>query len=540
MLTFRGGTAAALLLATTGLLAVAPVAHAEPSPTAVSITADLTLDRAGVLKVDETVSVPPDGSFTMSLPLRVKIGEDVERVFKVTDVQTEGTGTATTAGEQFVVKSTPGESRFRYSVHNTVADAPGTQTFHWIGAIGADIAKLDVSVISPSFQMGIVDCKLGSAGNARSCADVRVEPDGTLYLTQTDVRKGEVIDLTLQLPPGTVPANADIRDGKSGNAFAFTAPVLVAFGVLLAALAAMVAWVLLARKRAAAAVAGTEEFDPLVTGADGLRAFASPDGVLPGEAGLVLDEHVDPVDITATVVDLAVRRYLWIAPVNARGEDDWRLSRVNPPDDQLRDYEKAVYEALLPEGTDSVAVRELRAPGRLALEPLRSAMRADAVAGGLLADARQRTLPLWVGGALIVLGVLATVVLALVSGQALVGVAVALGGVAAALLPKYLPVRTAQGDELTGRIRAMQRGLDNVRREQIPPQDQETVFSRALPYTVISGRADNWIRAFRDLDPSADSQPGLYWFGGYDNDRNLYRFASQFPFFITALESAFK
>ena len=142
--------------------------------------------------------------------------------------------------------------------------------------------------------------------------------------------------------------------------------------------------------------------------------------------------------------------------------------------------------------------------------------------------------------ALIVLGVIAAFAVALVSGQALVGVAVALGGVAAAVLPKYLPVRTAHGDEQTGRNRAMQRGLDNVRREQIPPQDQETVFSRALPYTVISGRADNWIRAFRDLDPSADSQPGLYWFGGYDNDRNLYRFASQFPFFITALESAFK
>lgn len=56
---------------------------------------------------------------------------------------------------------------------------------------------------------------------------------------------------------------------------------------------------------------------------------------------------------------------------------------------------------------------------------------------------------------------------------------------------------------------------------------------------MISGRADNWIRTFRDMNPAADSQPGLYWFAYYDRDPNLHRFAAQFPFFITALEGAF-
>ncbi|WP_336084872.1 DUF2207 family protein [Nocardia sp. SSK8] len=537
MLTFRGGAAGALLLASAGLLAAAPVAHTEPAPAGVTITADLTLTEDGVLRVTETVGVPADGNFTMSLPLRVQIDDDVERVFKVTDVTATGAGTATTANDQFVVEAKPGESTFTYSVHNTVADAPGTQVFHWLGVLNADIAALDVSVISPSYQMGIVDCKLGPAGNARPCADVHTEPDGVLYLTQTDLRKGDAIDLTLQMPPGTVPANADVRDGSAAGPFSFTAPVFAAFGALLAALAAMIGYILFARKRAAEAVAGNDTFEPL-TQQGGRVEFTTPDGVLPGEAGLLLDEQVDPVDIAATVVDLAVRRYLWIAPVNARGENDWRISRVNAPDDQLRDYERTVYDMLLPEGTDTVAVRELRAPGRVELEPVRAAMRADAVLTGAFADPKQRALPRWIGAALIAVGVVTTVALALTSGHALVGVAIALAGGAAMLLPNYLPTRTTFGDTTVGRVRAMQRGLDTVAREQIPPIDQETVFSRALPYTVISGRADNWIRAFRDMDPSADSQPGLYWFAGYDRDRDLHRFASQFPFFITALEGA--
>ncbi|MEW1736189.1 DUF2207 domain-containing protein [Nocardia beijingensis] len=535
MLTFRGAALGALLLAIAAMFVAAPVAEAEPAPDGVTITADLKLNREGVLEVVEQIAVPPDGSFRMSLPLRLKVSDDAERVFRVTDVNTEGPGTATVANDQFTIEARPGTSTFQYSVQNTVSDAPGTQVFHWLGVLGADIASISASLISPSFEMGIVDCKLGPPGNTRPCADVKIESDGVLFLEQTDLHKGDAIDLTLQLPPGTVPSNADVRGGGDAGPLAITAPVLVAFGVLLLALAGLAAFVLRARRQDAALGGGSETIDPLLREGDRVQ-FTSPDGALPGESGLLLDGHVDPVDIAATVVDLAVRRYIRITPLS---DSDWRITRVNTPDDQLRDYEKAVYQALLPGGADAVTLGELRAPGRVASGPVRAALIADAVARGNFLDRRRPGLAVWLGGALVVAGLAVTVTLALTSGHALVGVAIALGGVATLLAPKYLPVRTTSGLELARQIRALQRGLENIRREQIPPIDQETVFSRALPFTVLGARADNWIRVFRDLDPSADAQPGLYWFGGFERDRNLQRFASHFPFFITALEGLF-
>ncbi|MGW4371410.1 DUF2207 family protein [Nocardia takedensis] len=537
MLTFRGAAASALILAAS-VTAAAPPLHAQPAPAGVTITADLTLDRAGVLKVVETVNVPEGDRFTMALPLRLQVSDDVERIFRVTDVDTQGPGTATVAGDRFSIEAGPGESTFTYAVHNTVRDAPGTQVFRWFGVVNTDIAAISASVIAPSFEMGIVDCKLGPPGNVRPCADVRVEATGVLYLEQTDVRKGDAIDLTLQVPTGTVPANADIRRDEPGP-FALSGPVWLAFGVLLAVLAGMVASVLRARRENAAATAGSEVVDPLERDGGQVR-FVSPDGILPGEAGLLLDEHADPVDIAATVVDLAVRRYIWVTPIGAdAGANDWRITRVNAPDDQLRSYETAVYTALLPEGVDAVTVAELRAPGRISPSKIRAAMVADSVERGTFADRSRPGLPVYLGGALIAVGIAAGLALAFTAGHALVGLAIALAGVAVLLLPNYLPVRTVYGRELAGRVRALQRGIEATRREQIPPDDQETVFSRALPFTVIAGRVDNWVRTFRDLDPAADSQPGLYWFGGFDRDTNLQRFAGHFPYFITTLEALF-
>ncbi|MBF6264106.1 DUF2207 domain-containing protein [Nocardia farcinica] len=533
MLTFRGAAASALLLAAAASVAAAPVAQAQPAPAGVVITADLVLDREGVLRVEETVSVPEGAEFRMSLPLRLQVEPDVERRFRVTDVETGGVGSATTADDRFTLVAPPGESTFRYAVHNTVGDAPSSQVFHWLGVVDTDIAAISAALVAPSYELAIVDCTLGPPGNTRPCADVRTEAIGVLHLEQTDLRKGDAIDLTVQLPPGTVPANADVIDHSGPGPFSLSGPVLAAFGALLALLAGLAALVWRARRDNAAATTGSEVFDPLAR-EDGQVRFTAPDGVLPGEAGLLLDEHVDPVDIAATVVDLAVRRYLWVTQI---AENDWRITRVNAPDDQLRDFEKAVYTALLPDGVDAVTMGELR--GRVQAGPVRAAMIADAVARGAFVDRSRPGPAVWLGGALVVAGLAATVGLAVTAGYALVGVAILLAGVALVLLPKYLPSPTAAGSRIAGRVRALQRGLDATRPEQIPPTDQETVFSRALPYTVVGGRADNWVRAFRQLNPAADAQPGLYWFGGYERDRDLHRFAAHFPYFITALEGLF-
>ncbi|MTE12159.1 DUF2207 family protein [Nocardia aurantiaca] len=525
---FRGVALAALLLAVAGV--AAPTAVAQSA--GVDITAEVNLGDDGLLRVTETVKVPEGEEFRQVVPLRVQVGSGVQRNFEVTDVSAEGDGDAKVADDRFTIAARPGSATFKYTVHNTVSDASGAQVFQWTGVLNTDVASINATVSSPSFRMGVTKCTVGPPGNPQNCADIRVEPDGFAHLEKTDLHKGDILDVTLQLPPNTVKANADVRDDNAPNAFSLTGPVFAAFGVLLAALAAAAGYVVWSRR---SAPAGTEVLDPLVRAGDHVQ-FTSPDGILPSMAGLLLDGHADVPDMASTVVDLAVRNYLWVSAV---GDSDWRFARMNPPEPQLTAYERAVYAALIPEGTDSVLLSERR--GKVDAGAVRAALIDDAVTAGVFIDRTRRGFEFWLGVALIALGVIATAVLAFgPQRHALVGAAIALGGVAALLLPRYLPARTALGRELTDRVQAMQRGLDMIAPQRIPAADQELVFSRALPFLVAARRGDQWVRTFRELDPTADGSPGLYWFGGFEGDRALQRFGAHFPYFITAVEGLFR
>ncbi|WP_167472956.1 DUF2207 family protein [Nocardia arthritidis] len=524
MLIIRGAAFGALLLALTTFFVVAP-ARAQDPPGA-TIKADIKLSEAGLLEVAETVTVPQGGRFHMLLPLRIVLHDNVERRFTVTDVATTGPGTAKSDGDKFVIDAPPGESTVKYTVHGVVSDAPGTQLFKWTGVLDADVAAIEASVISPSFRMGIADCRIGPAGRTTNCAGAHVEPDGVLQLRQDGLHRGDLLDVTLQLPPGTVPANAEIHDSSRSGAFTITTPVLIAFGVLLLALAAFGGYLVWTRRKDAAAPSSDKAVEPLWRNGNQTQ-FVSPGAVLPGQAGVLLHASANAAALAATVVDLAVRRYLWIEPI---GESDWRITRAHPADEQLRDYERALYHALLPGDSATATISEL--PGT-AIEPVRAALLSDAVGQGLLAD-RTRRRSLWLGVPLVLAGIGMTIALAVVGRNALVGAALLLGGIAALLLPRYLPARTGAGRQLVEQLAGFGSALEMLRPEQLSQSDRELVFARALPFTVVTGRADNWIRGFRDLPMAA----GLYWFGGFDKDRDLRRFATHFPYFITALESS--
>ena len=55
--------------------------------------------------------------------------------------------------------------------------------------------------------------------------------------------------------------------------------------------------------------------------------FAPPEDLRPGQVGTIVDEQANTLDVTATIVDLAVRGYLTIEEIRRRGGSASRTGR---------------------------------------------------------------------------------------------------------------------------------------------------------------------------------------------------------------------
>ncbi len=519
---------AAIALTTVVPVGAAVGALAQPLPGTVSTEVRMRLERDARLSVTETVHVPDGKTVQRTVPLRLAVGNDLERQFKITDAKVEGRGSATVGDDDFSLKLEGGDATVTYTVEGAVAPVGDALEVRWQVAGGWDteLDKVSATFSAPDSPTS-VNCLAGPVGSSQPCTSADLADGKGVRAQEIKLGAGERVDVAVGLAAGVVPANAVVVEASGlAAAFALTPVSGAALGGLLLLLLGGVVLLWLWRGRDAAALASeVGAVSVLVRDQDDRVAFASPDGVLPGQVGTVVDEHVDVVDVTATVIDLAVRNYLWIAEV--RQEDgfshDWQIVRRNPADDSLSGYEKAVYEVLLPAGADVVTVSQLRGRG-IDLAQVRDRLYADVVEKRWFArrpDA-ERSLFWWVGVVVAVLGVVATVVLALTIGNALFGLAVAVGGVALALGARSMPARTKRGSELLEHVRGLRGYLHGVRPDDVPEEDRELVFSRSLPYAVVLGETERWLTKFGRQD--------LYWYG------NATDFRRSFPAFLGALD----
>ncbi|MDP9334893.1 MAG: DUF2207 domain-containing protein [Actinomycetota bacterium] len=401
----------------------------------------------------------------------------------------------------------------RYSIEGAARTFADHQELYW-DAIGNQwpvaIDRASVTVIGPA-PISNVACSAGAPGSRLACAGASARGNSATF-SQTDLGPGTGLTIVVGVPSGSiVPDPQPILERRRTLADAFDVRANTLFPAIVVALLTMgsVLWLAWRRGRdrryAGSAVdaafgneSGAEE--PVGIGRDaGPVEFVPPNGVLPGQVGTLVDEHANLVDVTATIVDLAVRGWLTIADLDG----DYELTATQVAGKgTLLPYETALMNALFGAGPE-VKLSDLKYKFRAELAQIQDAMYDDVVAQGWYRIRPDRTRRRWVliALAVLVIAVAATVIVALRWSFGLVPVGFVLGAITLLAVASHMPSRTGKGSAMFSRVRGFRRLFDEGDqglREKFAEQHQ--IFSQYLPYAIVFGCTDKWARVFAQLD----------------------------------------
>jgi uncharacterized membrane protein YgcG len=261
-----------------------------------------------------------------------------------------------------------------------------------------------------------------------------------------------------------------------------------------------------------------QQTKPLFARTDIVVEFLPPEGWRPAQMGLVLDERADTLDVTATIIDLAVRGYVHITEIPKEGwfgHNDWQLNKVKPADDELLPYERELFNSLFDESKEEVTISSLKNKFAGDLQQVKKDLYADGMKREWFDGNPQSMRTLWFFGGmgLVIIGVLASIGSGLQLSRALIPVPLVFAGLFLMVMSRAMARRTATGSEALRRVLGFRLYITTAETRRQEFNEQKNIFARYLPFAIVFGCVDKWAKAFEGLDDMAESSTASWYTG---------------------------
>ncbi len=329
-------------------------------------------------------------------------------------------------------------------------------------------------------------CFTGREGSLEQACEARPGASAVSFVGERSLGPGEGLSVVVGLPKGAI--REPSRLARAFDRFRDYLSGWVALpGLVLAGL-----WVIWRRQGR----------DPAGGAAVAVR-YEPPEGLSPAEVGTVLDERADLVDVSATILDLAVRGYLRIEETESDGflflrDKDWRLIKLRNHEG-LRAHERALFDRLF-SGRERVTISSLKNKFYQSLPAVRDAIyTAVSREDRFFPTSPERVRRGWLTGG-IAAAVLGGVFLIEDTAPS-AGLAFVTSGFLVAAFSRVMPRRTRRGRLVYEEIRGFQEFVNRVDKDRLERFGGRTPerFERVLPYALVLGAADAWAEAFGDL-----------------------------------------
>jgi uncharacterized protein (TIGR04222 family) len=510
---------------------------------------DIAIERDGTLRVVEAIdydfgATARHGIFR-DVPTRLRYDTDHDRVYRLHVDSVTATGDASAryttdsiAGGRTRIKigdanrTTTGAHTYTitYRIEGALDAFEDHDELYW-NAIGADwdvpVSEPHVTVHAPQrVDITRVACFAGPTGSSLPCAGA-LTGGGTAQFTQPALGPHEAFTVVVAVPKGAVsPEPTPILDERLtvDNAFTRNAGTIggaLALLVLGVGGVSLLAWRSGRDRRylgspvdvALGNETGVDEPAPLFADRAVPVEFEPPDRIRPGQVGTIVDEVANPLDVTATIVDLAVRGYLRIEELSKQGlfgKPDWNLVQTKEPDGKLVPYESMLLDALFA-GRSEVKLSDLKNTFASHLRAVQSALYQDVVERGWFRRRPDHVRAMWVGVGVVavVLAGLATFGLAQLQ-LGLLGIPLVVSAIVLLAAAHWMPRRTAKGRSVLVRTLGFRRFIDESEKDRAQFAERANLFSEYLPYAVVFGATEKWARAFAGLDGQLPDTGGWY------------------------------
>lgn len=553
----------ALALAVLSMTVEAPVTRAAEDWTINNFDVTYDIDGSGIVTVTEDIRVDfgtleKHGIFR-DMPVRYGYDDENDRLISVGNVDvtdgnggshpfaliTEGPNLRIKIGNPKVTVSGPQRYVISYILTGALnpqpADGVGLDEFYW-NVTGSDwdvvIASARATVTAPSGAIQQVTCYEGDRGSTEQCESLDFDDDSAVFSSR-GLGFGREMSVVVGLEPGVVDVGppilvpAEKSDLQKAQDFFKVTPFTVVPAILIGLLGLIGVvrlWWVEGRDRWLGDVfylyednpQAVDRPKPLMAHESIVVEFTPPEldkktnrRMRPAEIGVLMDERADTLDVSATIVDLAVRKHLTITEKKSGGilglfkSTDYEFQNIGEAD-ELLPYEARLKRALFESG-DTVEMSSLKNKFNTDLSAVKEALYKQSVKEKLFARNPDtvRTVGRVAAIVAIVLGGLSIYGLGWLVGGGIIGIGIVFAGIALWFAAPNFPRRTARGRNIYRRALGFRRFMTQSEKERQAFAERANIFHEYLPYAIVYGCVDRWAKAFQDLgiDPG---QPSYY------------------------------
>jgi hypothetical protein len=521
-----------------GVIAATP-AHADEGWTITGFHSDIKIAADSSLLVTEDIradfgNLQKHGIFR-TIPVQYRFDSTHDRYFALSVKSvTDGTRPVTytdriESGNKVIKIGDPNRTvsgANRYVITYSVAGAMDAFNDHdelfWnvdgaLWPVSKQLVTATVTVPSGAFQKAA--CYQGTTGSRNSCMYSKVGNEVT-FSSSGPLQPGDQLSAVTGLNKGAINVPGPLltgrerhfpEDGFDVNAFTIGVSALI----LLAGLLFVAGnWWVHGRDRAYLTQYyltndPSQHAAPLFRREPVVVEFEAPQKLRPAQLGLILDELADTKDVTATIVDLAVRGNLTISEV--QGEKDWLFTKKDADTTALVPYEKTILDGLFDSRTQ-VRLSELKYKFHDTLRRAEGEVISDAMSRRFFTSRPDVARTGWgcAGLAGIVVGCLLTYWWGANFGWGFAGLAVLVVSMVAFTISRFMPQRTAAGREAMQHALGFRLYMTTAEKYRQQFAEKAQIFTQLLPYAIVFGCVTLWAKAFEGIDISASNN----WYVG--------------------------